>query len=167
MIKVSFHFGGPVKPDTPIKTLKTVMEPLEAQIREMFLESQLKADVDVVELIIGDPVQFASGNLNVARTVFEAVPSLQRVRVTWDGLASLCLAAFAVLRLGSRSFHARRNGQFGLPEDDDLKAAIKAIETSQSLTKTELREWPAGVPFVTGMRPPPRGRAIDLRYSLA
>jgi acyl-CoA thioester hydrolase len=24
-----------------------------------------------------------------------------------------------------------------------------------------------GFPIVTGMRPPPRGRAIDLRYSLA
>jgi Peptidase U49 len=149
MIKINFHLGGPVKPDTPIKNLKIVMEPLEAQIRMMFLESQLKVDLEVVELIIGDPVQFASGNLNVARTVFEAVPSLQQVRVTWDGLASLWLAAFAVLRLGSRSFNARRNGQSGLPEDDDLKAAIKAIETSQSLTKSELREWPAGVPIPT------------------
>lgn len=149
MIKVSFHFGRPVKPNIPIKNLTIVMKPLEAQIRKMFLESQLKADVSVVELVIGEPGQFASGNLNVARTVFEAVPSLQQVRVTWDGLASLWLATFAVLRLGSRSFHARRNGQSSLPEDDDLKAAIKAIEISQLLTKTELREWPAGVPFPT------------------
>ena len=134
---------------TPVKNLKTVMEPLEVQIRKMFLESQSKVGVEVIELIIGDPSQFKSGNLNVARTVFEAVPSLQQVRVTWDGLASLWLAAFAVLRLGSRSFAARRNGQSSLPEDDDLKAAIKAIETSQLMTKTELREWPAGVPFPT------------------
>ncbi len=112
--------------------------PFEAELRAAFERAKTAAGESATDVTLEIADRALDGKINAE---FAALPDARRIRVTWNGIASLWASSQGFARLSRRMFDGTRAKleRLEIPAGSELERGLFLLELSRRLSKSDLR----------------------------